>query len=189
LTAGPAASPTILPFTYSNDTLAKVAAAEIGRAPVALCRRHGRLGVWCTRARRRDPEAEDGVVDPALARTIAHFNKRFTNRLTRPLAPHLPGFGVVAHTGRKSGRRYETPVNVFARDDGFVIALTYGRESDWVKNVLAAGGCGLTTRGRSYQLTNPEIFQDERRGAGAAVARPILRMIGAADFMRLRRAA
>jgi deazaflavin-dependent oxidoreductase (nitroreductase family) len=128
-------------------------------------------------------------VRPALARRIAHFNKRFTNRVTGPLAPHLPGFGVVVHVGRISGRHYETPVNVFGRDDGFVIALTYGTQSDWVRNVLAAGGCELVTRGRRYRLAEPEIVHDESRRAASRLARPILRLIGAADFMRLRYAA
>jgi hypothetical protein len=30
----------------------------------------------------------------------------------------------------------------------FIIALTYSSESEWVKNVLAAGGCELKTRGK-----------------------------------------
>jgi deazaflavin-dependent oxidoreductase (nitroreductase family) len=123
---------------------------------------------------------------PELARRIAHFNKRVTNRVTRPLAPYLPGFGVIAHTGRTSGKRYETPVNVFTRADGFVIALTYGTQSDWVRNVVATGACELLTRGGRYRLTNPEIVHDETRDDAPRFARPILRLIGAADFMRLR---
>jgi deazaflavin-dependent oxidoreductase (nitroreductase family) len=123
---------------------------------------------------------------PELARRIAHFNKRVTNRVTRPLAPHLPGFGVVLHTGRTSGKHYETPVNVFTRPNGFVIALTYGTGSDWVRNVVAAGGCELITRGRRYRLSNPEIVHDEAREDASRFARPILRLLGAADFMRLR---
>jgi deazaflavin-dependent oxidoreductase (nitroreductase family) len=126
-------------------------------------------------------------MNPRLARRIAHFNRRFTNRLTRPLAPHLPGFGVVTHIGRRSGRIYETPINVFRQPDGFVFALTYGRDSDWVRNVVAAGGCELIARGRRYRLTGPELFSDPGRKAAAPVARPILRLIGCEDFMRVRR--
>jgi deazaflavin-dependent oxidoreductase (nitroreductase family) len=126
---------------------------------------------------------------PELARRIAHFNKRVTNRITGPLAPYLPGFGMVRHVGRTSGERHETPVNVFRRDDGFVIALTYGTQADWVRNVLAAGGCELVTRGRRHLLVDPEITHDESREAASWFARPILRLIGAADFMRLRKAA
>jgi len=125
-------------------------------------------------------------VDPALSRRIAHFNKRFTNHLTRPLAPHLPGFGVVTHVGRRSGRAYETPVNVFRRPDGFVVALTYGRDADWLRNVVAAAGCELTTRGRRHRLTGPEISHDPRREAVPPFVRPVLRLVGCDDFLRLR---
>jgi hypothetical protein len=48
-----------------------------------------------------------------LGRRIAIFNRHVTNRVLGPVAPWLPGFGIVVHTGRKSGRTYRTPVNVF----------------------------------------------------------------------------
>jgi deazaflavin-dependent oxidoreductase (nitroreductase family) len=126
-------------------------------------------------------------MDQRLARRIARFNLRFTNRVTGPLAPHLPGFGVVTHVGRRSGRRYETPVNVFPHGDGFVFTLIYGREAQWVRNVTAAGTCELTTRGRRYHLVEPQIFSDDRLRAATPIVRPILRLIGVHDFLRLRR--
>ena len=122
---------------------------------------------------------------PVPGRRLAHFNRRVTNHLTRPLARFVPGFGVVIHTGRRSGRRYETPVNVFRHGDGWVIALTYGRRSDWVENVEAAGGCDLVTRGALHPLTAPQIVHDERRLAVPAPIRPVLRLLRVADFMRL----
>ena len=126
-------------------------------------------------------------MDLRLARRLARFNKHVTNRITGPLAPHLPGFGVVTHVGRRSGHAYRTPVNVFSRDGEFVFALTYGRSAQWVQNVLQAGRCELTTRGRTYALTNPDIFHDESRHAAAPVARPMLRLVRASDFMSMRR--
>ncbi|MGH7129463.1 MAG: nitroreductase family deazaflavin-dependent oxidoreductase, partial [Planctomycetaceae bacterium] len=82
-----------------------------------------------------------------LSRRVARFNRVVTNRTIGRLAPRMPGFGVVHHKGRRSGREYRTPVNIFRRPDGCVIALTYGRGADWVRNVLAAGECDLLTRG------------------------------------------
>ncbi len=123
-----------------------------------------------------------------LGRRVARFNLRVTNRVTGPFATRLPGFGVVVHAGRRSGRRYRTPVNVFPASGGYVIALTYGRESQWVRNVLAAGGCELETRGRRVRLTAPEVFRDESRRAVPAPVRVPLRALGVADFMRLKRA-
>lgn len=72
-------------------------------------------------------------------RWVAAFNLAITNRITSRFAARLPGFGILTHVGRKSGRVYRTPVNVFREPDGFLIALTYGRDSEWVRNVLAAG--------------------------------------------------
>ncbi len=78
---------------------------------------------------------------------LGRFNRRVTNHVAGPLAGRLPGFAIVIHTGRRTGRRYRTPVNLFRSDDDFVIALTYGALGDWVRNVLAAGGCEVETRG------------------------------------------
>jgi deazaflavin-dependent oxidoreductase (nitroreductase family) len=128
-------------------------------------------------------------MSPRLGRRMARFNRRVTNHLTGPLATRLPGFGVVVHTGRRSKRRYRTPVNVFKAPGGYVIALTYGAESDWVRNLLAAGGCELLTRGHREHLTAPEVFHDESRRPVPLLVRPMLRLLGVADFIRLTNAA
>jgi deazaflavin-dependent oxidoreductase (nitroreductase family) len=117
-------------------------------------------------------------------RWVAAFNLAVTNRITSRFAARLTGFGVLTHVGRKSGKVYRTPVNVFRAPDGFLIVLTYGRESEWVKNVLAAGGCELETRGVRCQLFAPTIVQDPTRRFPRPV-RIVLRLIGATDFMQL----
>jgi len=123
-----------------------------------------------------------------LSRRVAHFNRRVTNRLTRHIAWWAPGFAIVTHVGRRSGRTYRTPVNVFRDGDRYVFALTYGRDADWVRNVLAAGRCEIRTRGRTVRLEQPELFTDETRSDVPPPARVVLRAIDAADFLALRRA-
>jgi len=118
-------------------------------------------------------------------RWVAAFNLAVTNRITSLFASRLPGFGIVTHKGRKSGRIYRTPVNVFRAPDGFLIALTYGRDSEWVRNVLAAGGCQLETHGARYQLSAPTIVHDPTRRRFPLVVRMILGLIGANDFLQL----
>jgi deazaflavin-dependent oxidoreductase (nitroreductase family) len=118
-------------------------------------------------------------------RWVAAFNLAVTNRTTSRFAARLPGFGILTHVGRKSGRVYRTPVNIFRAPDGFLIALTYGRESEWVKNVLAAGACELETRGVQYQLSSPTIMYDPTRRRFPVTVRVVLRLIGATDFMKL----
>jgi len=57
-------------------------------------------------------------------RWVAAFNLALTNRITSRFAARLPGFGILTHIGRKSGRVYRTPVNIFRAREGFLIALT-----------------------------------------------------------------
>jgi deazaflavin-dependent oxidoreductase (nitroreductase family) len=119
-----------------------------------------------------------------LSRRLAVFNKHVTNRITRPIAGWAPGFGVVHHVGRKTGREYETPVNVFRGDNGYVIALTYGGGS-WVRNVLAAGGCSLETRGHTIELRDPKRYTDHRRTGIPTPVRWILGLLDVDEFISL----
>ena len=118
-----------------------------------------------------------------LPRWLARLNLYATNRMLGPLARFVPGMGVIVHVGRKTHRRYRTPVLVFRRRDHFVIALTYGRESQWVQNVLAQGGCELETMGRTLQLTRPNVLHDEERRNVPAVVGIILGLINVSDFL------
>ena len=117
---------------------------------------------------------------------VARWNKVGLNRITRHVAPWMPGFGLVVHRGRRSGREYQTPVNVFPADDGFIIALTYGADTDWVKNVQAAGGCELRTRGRVLRVGSPRVYHDETRHGIRPLEREMLRLLGVADFLSVK---
>ena len=116
---------------------------------------------------------------------VARFNRRVTNRVATPLLRRLPGFAVVHHVGRRSGRHYRTPVNLFPAEGGYVIALTYGPDADWLKNVLAAGGCDLEVRGRRVHCTAPVVFHDPSAARIRLPERPILRLLNVADFVSL----
>ena len=118
-------------------------------------------------------------------RWLAKINLAITNRITSRFAGWLPAFGIITHVGRKSGKVYRIPINVFRVPDGFAIALTYGRESEWVKNVLAAGACELQTRGRQYHLSGPIIVHDPTRKQFPFPVRIVLGIVGANDFMQL----
>jgi deazaflavin-dependent oxidoreductase (nitroreductase family) len=120
-----------------------------------------------------------------LPKRLARFNRVVSNRVLGPLAGVLPGFGVVIHRGRRSGREYRTPVNAFRTRDGYVVALTYG-VGDWTRNVLAAGGCELETGHRRVGLTDPRLVHDPERRAAPVAIRPILAAIGVTDFLHLR---
>jgi deazaflavin-dependent oxidoreductase (nitroreductase family) len=122
-----------------------------------------------------------------LPKGLARFNRVVTNRIVGPFAARLPGFAIVTHIGRRSGREHSNPVNLFRSGDRYVIALTYGADSQWVRNVLAAGEASVQTRGRRLRLVEPEVLHDERRSLVPAPVRPILRAAKVSDFMLLRR--
>jgi deazaflavin-dependent oxidoreductase (nitroreductase family) len=94
-----------------------------------------------------------------LPRSLARFNRKTLNHLMRHFNAHVAGFGVVHHVGRKSGRHYDTPTNVFRRPGGFVIPMTYGTESEWMHNVLAAGTADITIRSHDHHVTNPRLVE------------------------------
>jgi deazaflavin-dependent oxidoreductase (nitroreductase family) len=122
---------------------------------------------------------------------IARVNRFVTNPLARMVAGWAPGFAIVRHRGRKSGKDYSTPVNIFqvkGRDDGFLIALTYGADVDWLKNVMAAGGCTVRYRRREIDLADPEfIGTAEGMELMPALVKRILRVGNVTEFVRLRR--
>jgi deazaflavin-dependent oxidoreductase (nitroreductase family) len=120
-----------------------------------------------------------------LPQGLARFNRRATNRVTGLFAGRAPGFAILTHVGRRSGRSYRTPVNVFRDGNEYIIVLTYGAESDWVRNVLAAGTADLLTRGRHVRLTQPRIVVDSSMRWAPLPVRLLPRLAGVTEYMRL----
>jgi len=118
---------------------------------------------------------------------VRHGVNRYVNPITRPLARRLPGFAILTHTGRKSGRKYQTPINVFKRGNHYLLFLTYGSDVQWVKNVLAIGSASIETRGRLVELVDPELITDpELRAAPPHVRFVEGRIAGATQYVRMR---
>jgi deazaflavin-dependent oxidoreductase (nitroreductase family) len=65
---------------------------------------------------------------------------------------------VILHRGRRSGRSYRTPLLGFKRGSTLVIALLYGEESDWLRN-LRSGGGRVVRMGRTYELREPRVVE------------------------------
>jgi deazaflavin-dependent oxidoreductase (nitroreductase family) len=97
---------------------------------------------------------------------VRYANRDIFNRLTLTLAGrHV--FAVVHHVGRRSGRAYTTPVVAWPLSDGFIMSLPYGADTDWCRNVLAAGQGTIEWHGRTYTVSRPELVD-------AATAQPLL---------------
>jgi deazaflavin-dependent oxidoreductase (nitroreductase family) len=122
--------------------------------------------------------------DPLLLRVV-----RFMSRLTQPLAGRrfFPLFAVLRHRGRRSGREYAVPVGVRVMADGYFIALPFGERTQWVHNVVAAGGCTLRWRGDDLALADPTIVGSDTAAAAFPLGRRwIMRAAGVHQFIRLR---
>ena len=115
-----------------------------------------------------------------LPRFMRRVNRVFTNPVMGTFAWLVPPLAVVRHLGRKSGRRYRTPVVAFRSAAGFVIPMTYGRDVDWARNIVSAGECEVVQMGQRFSLRNPRIVGFKAAEPHLpAIARPALR---AADF-------
>jgi deazaflavin-dependent oxidoreductase (nitroreductase family) len=122
-----------------------------------------------------------------VADGLARFNRLIFNRVVRTFAGRrLSPVALVTHRGRRSGRRYRTPVLAMPVDGGVVVALFYGADRDWVRNVLAAGGCVIERGGRRVELTDPRLL-DARDGRNLVplVLRPALRLLRVRHLLRL----
>jgi deazaflavin-dependent oxidoreductase (nitroreductase family) len=87
---------------------------------------------------------------------LESFQIRFLNPLVKPFARVLPGVAIVKHRGRTSGSAYETLVSAKRTGDLLSIGLMHGK-TNWVKNVLAAGGATVHFRGADVRITNPRV--------------------------------
>lgn len=138
------------------------------------------IGDWI---RQRLPRLNRAVINPVML--------SFAGRPFVPVA-------VIQHTGRRTGRVYTTPVVARPWRDGFVIPLTYARDTDWCLNLRAAGGGVLAYHGTATRIRNPQILaggaQGPRRGAAPLRAlfpfwaRALFSAVGARDFLYVRRA-
>jgi deazaflavin-dependent oxidoreductase (nitroreductase family) len=88
---------------------------------------------------------------------------RKSSRAMKPMVLKTAGTpgasaSVIHHVGRRSGTVYQTPVDAVPTEDGFVIALPYGENTDWLKNVLASGLASIVHDGVTHAVDTPEVL-------------------------------
>lgn len=127
---------------------------------------------------------------------VPAYVDRILRPLTRTMNPLIlrlaggwwfPMFSLLWHRGHRSGRIYTTPVTAMPRGGWFWLGLTFGRDSGWARNVLAAQDCRIRYRGTDYRLVEPAVLD------GASVGRdlpPVMRflmpLVGVHEVLRLR---
>jgi len=76
----------------------------------------------------------------------------FNHMTVRMARAGIGPVSLVRHTGRKTGRVYETPLILATYGPDFVAELTYGPQVQWYRNVVAAGHCAVVVKGVEYQI-------------------------------------
>jgi deazaflavin-dependent oxidoreductase (nitroreductase family) len=141
------------------------------------------------------PEAREVLepVGPALVvRAVIRPMTKILNPVIVKLAGrrHFPWAAQIRHVGRRTGKAYVTPATAHVHGDVIVIALTFGNQSDWSRNVRAAGGCTIGVNGRDYRASDPQLLRREDaadliRSAFNPLERVGFRLLGIRQFMRL----
>jgi deazaflavin-dependent oxidoreductase (nitroreductase family) len=96
-----------------------------------------------------------------IPKSITKFNKYFTNRFVLLFAGWIPPLAIIKHRGRITGRTYRTPIMAFPINHGYVFALTYGRNVDWVKNLKASNSGRLIYNGIEASIHSIRIVSYE----------------------------
>lgn len=118
---------------------------------------------------------------------VRYFNRRYFNPFSLSFAGRPYSFwSVILHTGRSSGKEYMTPIVADRQDGCFVIPLPYGRQVDWLKNIMAAARCELIYHGKVYRASQPEVISlEEGIGAFPGITQTLLRQSDTDAFLRL----
>jgi len=122
----------------------------------------------------QDARRSPGTVEPVAPSPVVKILIRPMTKLLNPLIrkfagrPHFRIAAQIQHVGRRSGRTYLTPASARLSGDVILIPLTFGNQSDWSRNVRAAGGCSVRLNGRHYETAQPEFLS-------AQEAKPLVR--------------
>jgi deazaflavin-dependent oxidoreductase (nitroreductase family) len=121
-----------------------------------------------------------------IPRFLRPINKALLNPTLRPLAGFGP-FVEIEHVGHRSGLVRHTTLMAFRDGDVVTIALTYGSDVDWLRNVRAAGGCRMHVGRRLVVLGPPRTVAPEVGLARMPIGpRQLLPIMGVRDFVELR---
>ena len=126
----------------------------------------------------------------AVARAQRRFNRDHMNPRQRGTAGTAGATtALVRHTGRRSGRTYETPVDAVPTSDGFVVSMVYGRDTDWVRNLLAGGPAAVVHDGTEHTVAAADVVTvDDVPDAFTAGQRRIMRVFGVREALAIRTA-
>jgi len=91
-------------------------------------------------------------------RLLTSYHKHVTNPVwVRVFAGRSANSALLHHVGRKSGKAFVTPLTAHKSEDTIIIPMPYGTETDWLRNLQAAGQGVVELDHRSYSVDDPEV--------------------------------
>jgi deazaflavin-dependent oxidoreductase (nitroreductase family) len=115
---------------------------------------------------------------------LPSFLPRYLNPVMGAVARYLPPLAMLHHTGRSTGKSYDSPVQAYRTDGGFVVGYAYSDNPGWAKNLLAVGHGQMTRACKQYAITNPRHLGTEGLDLLPAAVAAMMRGIGIEDFLR-----
>ena len=91
--------------------------------------------------------------------------------------------GLIEHVGRKSGTVRWTAIHPMPTAEGYRIIVPVGEQSQWARNVLAAGHCRLRVGDQIMELQEPVL---EMPAVVPDLPRPVRALFGWLGFRYLR---
>ena len=94
-------------------------------------------------------------------RALATHTRGAVSTMTLHFAGHA-AFADLEHTGRTSAIVHHTPVRAFRTGETVVVGLNFGRQSDWYRNIKAAGTCRMRLGRERLTLGPPALVPLEQ---------------------------
>lgn len=96
--------------------------------------------------------------NPRVIGWLTWYHKHVTNPVwVRFFAGRSASSALLHHVGRRSGKAYKTPLTAHKSEDTIIVPLPYGTETDWLRNLRAAGQGVVELEGRTFTVDEPEV--------------------------------
>lgn len=96
--------------------------------------------------------------NPRVMGWLHWYHKHVTNpAMVRFVSGRSSINALLHHVGRRSGKTYATPLTAHRSGETIIVPLPYGAETDWLRNLRAAGEGVVELEGRSFTVDEPEV--------------------------------
>jgi deazaflavin-dependent oxidoreductase (nitroreductase family) len=120
-----------------------------------------------------------------IPHAVTTFNRDVLNKAMVHLAGH-GWFVELEHRGRRSGRTYRVPMMAFDGGGVVTVALTYGPNVDWLRNLRSAGGGRMHVGRELLTLGAPRRLEEATgRARMPQPPRAMLPVLGCHEYVEL----